>query len=1217
MAQPISSIVIDIRADTASIRRDMNQLQSAVDSGFSRIETRARSGVDSIERMSASFNRLKSVVGAVGGFLLAERAISAVGEAMARIPQMGVEFANQMETMQVGMAGTLASMATLDGKALSMKDALALSTKLTSQLADDAAKTAASTQELVSGFNAMLGPGLQAKMSIDQIRQLSTVGINAVKSLGLEGSQIVQEMRSILTGNITSDSQLATALGITNKDIAKIKQDGGDLFDYLMKRLQGFAESSDYYSKTMVGLMDASKEMVSKAAAEGMEPLREAAKGWLTDFNESLSNDAQRRQFVESLREISGGMVSVVRFAGEAGRALYEYRGVIELVVGSLVAWKAAQLASVAIPAIGKTLAQPAVSLGKFVGAQYHAQDVKADAIAEANAAGLAERRAQADRAAALAELERARATSARTAQTVLSLQADREKLALDAALTQGAVRQIEQSGSLATAKAMVAEADMAAKAAALELSAAEQARSAQTVGSVAAYERLQLAQAASAKAAADLAAAKAIEAVEQDRLSQAQSRALAMANALTEADARLAAAEAAAAEAASAQTAAVGRAAVAAEAASVAQRQLAVATQQASVASQAAAVGLNVVRGAMSLLGGPIGVATMAIGALIIYWNDVAAAAGNAAAKHEQAAKRIQQAAIKASIPAIKDEIAAAQKLVDEYGKKYDDYIHKGKVNPQATAEHLKRISEATKLRDEAKQALEQAKQKQADEALKSIDQYAGERRDTAAGQQVVKPKVSNALQEYLENGKYQTDSEKLKQALEEEAALFRRGVDGLDQGSAEYQDALQKHYARVAKIKKDHSKGEESAAKKAEREAAKDMEQVQDLIRQSTGLSATYNNKLDALNRLFKAGKISVDQYNQALAQLNRTETDRGKEADKLVKRQKEVLAGLDAQALEQAQVNQREYAGLGRGDRFRKESEALDQISKRAVDAKKRLAEDLDLNLIDPAAYQRALDAIDASTGRMVADQRAHFAAMQQAAGDWSLGASRALENYADHARDVAGQMEQMFSRAFGGMEDALTKFVMTGKLSFTDFANSVIEDLIRIQIRQSMAGLLGGGLNSMMAGMFQTSGPAAPIVAGTLGFSTGGPVFGPGSATSDSIPAMLSNGEFVVRAAAVDHYGLGTLHALNAKKLATGGGVGRASGNAGRYAAPDAPPAPARSAPESIRVELVNKGGQPLQATSAQPRFDGREMVISVVLEDIRRGGPIREAVKNVR
>ncbi|WP_440030566.1 hypothetical protein, partial [Chromobacterium amazonense] len=74
MAQPISSIVIDIRADTASIRRDMNQLQSAVDSGFSRIETRARSGVDSIERMSASFNRLKSVVGAVGGFLLAERA---------------------------------------------------------------------------------------------------------------------------------------------------------------------------------------------------------------------------------------------------------------------------------------------------------------------------------------------------------------------------------------------------------------------------------------------------------------------------------------------------------------------------------------------------------------------------------------------------------------------------------------------------------------------------------------------------------------------------------------------------------------------------------------------------------------------------------------------------------------------------------------------------------------------------------------------------------------------------------------------------------------------------------------------------------------------------------------------------------------------------------------------------------------------------------------
>lgn len=53
------------------------------------------------------------------------------------------------------------------------------------------------------------------------------------------------------------------------------------------------------------------------------------------------------------------------------------------------------------------------------------------------------------------------------------------------------------------------------------------------------------------------------------------------------------------------------------------------------------------------------------------------------------------------------------------------------------------------------------------------------------------------------------------------------------------------------------------------------------------------------------------------------------------------------------------------------------------------------------------------------------------------------------------------------------------------------------------------------------------------------AAGGPVYGPGTSTSDSIPAMLSNGEYVVQAAAVNRYGLGLLHDLNAMRLAGGG------------------------------------------------------------------------------
>lgn len=60
--------------------------------------------------------------------------------------------------------------------------------------------------------------------------------------------------------------------------------------------------------------------------------------------------------------------------------------------------------------------------------------------------------------------------------------------------------------------------------------------------------------------------------------------------------------------------------------------------------------------------------------------------------------------------------------------------------------------------------------------------------------------------------------------------------------------------------------------------------------------------------------------------------------------------------------------------------------------------------------------------------------------------------------------------------------------------------------------------------------------------------GGPVRGPGTGTSDSVPAMLSNGEYVIRASSVRQYGHGFLDAVNrgVAKFAQGGPVGGGAG-----------------------------------------------------------------------
>ena len=85
--------------------------------------------------------------------------------------------------------------------------------------------------------------------------------------------------------------------------------------------------------------------------------------------------------------------------------------------------------------------------------------------------------------------------------------------------------------------------------------------------------------------------------------------------------------------------------------------------------------------------------------------------------------------------------------------------------------------------------------------------------------------------------------------------------------------------------------------------------------------------------------------------------------------------------------------------------------------------------------------------------------------------------------------------------------------------------------------------------------------------TIARAEGGPVYGPGSATSDSIPAWLSNGEWVIKAASVQKYGhafMASLNAGTAPRFAAGGEV-RSVPTAAQYALPSPVAARAAAAP----------------------------------------------------
>ena len=135
------------------------------------------------------------------------------------------------------------------------------------------------------------------------------------------------------------------------------------------------------------------------------------------------------------------------------------------------------------------------------------------------------------------------------------------------------------------------------------------------------------------------------------------------------------------------------------------------------------------------------------------------------------------------------------------------------------------------------------------------------------------------------------------------------------------------------------------------------------------------------------------------------------------------------------------------------------------------------------------------------------------------DAASGFRRAFEQIRDDAEDMASQVEQVVTRAFSSMEDALVQFVRTGKLDFTSLADAIIADMIRIQARQALVSvfdnLWGGGSRgtitqerSGQSGTASSGGPSG-------GFDIGamlGKVFG-SSSFGDLVP--FANGGVINR------------------------------------------------------------------------------------------------------
>ena len=331
-------------------------LTDAMSGPLRKIEGEATATSKAVINLSTSLKNYASMGAqmAAGAF-----GFSALSDSVSQLVSSGLQFNKAMETNAIGMAGILTSMTTINGKNMEWNQALKASQGIIKGLNEDALKTAATSEELVGTFRALLGPGLGAGMKIDEIQKLTTTGVHAVKSLGLSGPQLIQELRDLVQGGITpASSTLATALGLTDADIKAAKASSEGLFNFLMERLKGFERAAQETPKTIAGMEDQLKEGLSKAMAIAVEPVQEKYKELMqqmsgsifTDdlgINEDLANKLQTAgehiaNMVDDFKAVADIVAPVVVPAVEAlGTALGVVLDNAGKITAAFVAWKA------------------------------------------------------------------------------------------------------------------------------------------------------------------------------------------------------------------------------------------------------------------------------------------------------------------------------------------------------------------------------------------------------------------------------------------------------------------------------------------------------------------------------------------------------------------------------------------------------------------------------------------------------------------------------------------------------------------------------------------------------------------------------------------------------------------------------------------------------------------------------------------------------------
>lgn len=310
----------------------------------------------------------------------------------------------------------------------------------------------------------------------------------------------------------------------------------------------------------------------------------------------------------------------------------------------------------------------------------------------------------------------------------------------------------------------------------------------------------------------------------------------------------------------------------------------------------------------------------------------------------------------------------------------------------------------------------------------------------------------AAEAAERFITDNKIKSESDLAKQIRERAKAV----------------DA-QKEADKAAKAETKDTTSAQSKLTQQLKEAETAYQQLKKVYDPVGAAADEFKKQTQSLDLLLTQKKITTEEYGRAIAALA-GQFNQAVQASTGLSQAMKYQADLERQLAIAQQQGDAEAAAVGMGDK--RSSRAQSRLALEQENNNKILALRDELATATNEKQRQELEkqiALRQEYGaKLVQVQEDTFTKIDAAQSDWSNGASAAFENYLDSAADVAGQTEDLFTNAFNNLEDGIVQFIKTGKASFKDFADSIIEDLIRIQVRQAAAGFLGSAFSFLSGG-----------------------------------------------------------------------------------------------------------------------------------------------------